>query len=108
MLAPGACPVACQQLAPGSALLAGVAGRCRRVPWLSMWTEDDGTVLPPDSARLAGAVNVPLQDVCPARSRALAAARPTRSVTALVLRALGTAPLAAPDPGDCAAARASS
>ncbi len=107
VLAPGACPVACQQLSPGSALLAGVAGD-PGVPWLSMWTEDDRTVLPPDSARLAGAVNVSLQDVCPDAEIAHSQLPGDPLVTALVLRALGTAPLAAPDPGACAAARATS
>ncbi|GAA3440029.1 lipase [Kutzneria kofuensis] len=63
-LAPGACPTACQQLAPGSPVLAPVAGAAG-LPWVSIWTEDDQTVTPPDSARLPGAVNVPLQQVCP-------------------------------------------
>lgn len=63
-LAPGACPTACRQLAPGSAVLAPIAGAAD-IPWVSIWTEDDQTVTPPDSARLAGAVNVPLQQVCP-------------------------------------------
>lgn len=63
-LAPEACPTACRQLAPGSAVLAPIAGAAD-IPWVSIWTEDDQTVTPPDSARLAGAVNVPLQQVCP-------------------------------------------
>jgi len=63
-LAPGACPTACQQLAPGSPVLAPIAGAAD-IPWVSIWTEDDQTVTPPDSARLPGAVNVPLQQVCP-------------------------------------------
>jgi hypothetical protein len=43
--APGACPVACQQLAPGSALLRELGGEPlpARLPWLSIWTEDDQT-----------------------------------------------------------------
>ena len=60
---PGECPVACQQLVPGSALLGALqsAPVSGRPPWLSLWTTDDQVVQPPDSARLAGAVNVPLQ-----------------------------------------------
>jgi triacylglycerol lipase len=96
-LAPDACPEACRQLAPGSDLLAELdqplpAG----LPWLSIWTENDETVQPPDSARLAGAVNVPLQRICPS-SRAGHGDLPTDpQVTALVLDALGTSPLTVP------------
>jgi len=102
-LVPGACPVACQQLTPGSALLRtfDTAPLPTTLPWLSVWTEKDQTVTPPDSARLAGAVNVPLQDVC-ATSQAQHGDLPTDPiVTGLVLRALGTAPLTAPAPGAC-------
>lgn len=62
---PDACPVACQQLAPGSAVLNSFAREPVSVPWLSLWTENDQTVQPPDSARLDGAINVPLQELCP-------------------------------------------
>jgi len=95
VLAPGACPVACQQLAPGSALLAGIAGP-PPVDWLSLWTRDDETVKPPDSARLPGAVNVQLQDVCPDAVVAHSQLPSDPQVTGVVLRAIGTAPLAAP------------
>lgn len=65
--APDACPVACRQIAPGSAELAELAGA--RVggllPWLSVWTADDETVTPPESARLPGAEDVAVQEVCP-------------------------------------------
>jgi triacylglycerol lipase len=97
-LVPGACPTACQQLAPGSALLRDL-GRTPlpdRLPWLSVWSENDRTVVPPDSARLAGAVNVPVQSVCPDAYVGHGQLPTDPVVTALVLRAIGTRPLAVP------------
>ena len=66
---PAACPIACQELVPGSALLTRLQKTplTHRPSWLSLWTTDDQVVRPPDSARLTGAVNVPLQQVCPTR-----------------------------------------
>jgi len=97
---PGACPTACQQLAPGSALLAGLDSPVPDPPgWLSVWTADDETVTPPDSARLPGAVNVELQDVCPAARPGHGGLPTDPTVTRLVLAALGPDPLAAPAPG---------
>lgn len=101
VVAPDACPPACRQLAPGSSLLTGLdrSALPPQLPWLSIWTENDETVQPPDSARLAGAVNVALQSLCPG-ARVSHGALPTDPlVTALVLAAVGTAPLAAP--ADC-------
>ena len=107
-LAPGACPLACQQLVPGSVLLGELDRQPvpARLPWLSVWTEDDQTVVPPDSARLAGAVNVAVQQVCP-DARVQHGQLPSDAlVTGLVLAALGTVPPAVPAPGACAALRA--
>src|SRR5262249_9792276 len=63
----GLCPAACQQLVPGSSLLTDLdrAPVPAGLSWLSLWTADDETVTPPDSARLAGATNVELQSICP-------------------------------------------
>lgn len=96
-LAPGSCPPACRQLAPGSSLLDSLDDEVPDgLPWLSIWTENDETVQPPDSARLDGAVNVAVQSICPA-ARISHSALPTDPiVTALVLGALGTAPLTEP------------
>jgi triacylglycerol esterase/lipase EstA (alpha/beta hydrolase family) len=107
-LLPDACPQACRQLAPGSSLLAELdrAAVGSRVPWLSVWTTQDQTVQPPDSARLAGAVDVPVQTVCPDEVVGHGDLPTDPAVTGLVLRALGTAPIAAPGPSDCAALRA--
>jgi triacylglycerol lipase len=102
-LVPGACPVACQQLAPGSALLSQLDATPlpAQLPWLSVWSEDDQTVTPPDSARLAGAVNVALQQICPAEQVAHAQLPTDPLVTGLVLKALGPAPISAPAPSQC-------
>ena len=66
-LAPGQCPVGCQQMASDSPLLAAL-NRGDETPagptWVSIWTTQDETVTPPESARLDGAVNLPVQSVC--------------------------------------------
>jgi triacylglycerol lipase len=97
-VAPDACPRACRQLVPGSPLLDGIDEESLPdgLPWLSIWTRDDETVQPPDSARLDGAVNLAIQSICPG-SRVSHSALPTDpAVTAVVLDALGTAPLTLP------------
>lgn len=97
-LAPASCPQACRQLAPGSDLLEDLedSGLPDRLPWLSIWTDNDETVQPPDSARLDGATNVAVQEICP-QARVAHGALPTNPiVTALVLRAIGPGPLERP------------
>jgi triacylglycerol lipase len=101
---PGECPVACQQLVPGSALLTGLQRSAQpRPPWLSLWSTDDQTVQPPDSARLAGAVNLPLQSVCPEADIQHSQLPTAPLVVGLVLRALSASSLTAPPAADCAA-----
>jgi triacylglycerol lipase len=102
-LAPGACPAACQQLVPGSPLLEGLgvtnpAGLPR---WLSLWTTDDQVVTPPDSAQLAGAIDVGVQSVCPAARISHSELPTSPVVVAMVLQALGRGPLARPSTADC-------
>jgi len=100
---PGECPVACQQLAPGSALLTRLQHSAQaRPPWLSLWSTDDQTVQPPDSARLPGAVNVPLQSVCPGVDIQHSQLPTAPLVVGLVLRALANSGVIAPAPGSCA------
>jgi triacylglycerol lipase len=104
---PAECPVACQQLVPGSALLTGLQRSAQpRPPWLSLWSTDDQTVQPPDSARLTGAVNVPLQSVCPGADIQHSQLPDAPLVDGIVLRALASGHPAAPGPGDCAALQA--
>ena len=72
-----------------------------RPRWLSLWTTDDQTVTPPDSARLAGALNVPIQSVCPAVQVSHSQLPTSPAVTAMVLQALGSGPVRAPTAADC-------
>jgi pimeloyl-ACP methyl ester carboxylesterase len=97
---PGACPVACQQLAPGSALLDDLSDTVPRPPeWLSIWTENDETVTPPDSARLDGAINVDIQQACPGRVVSHGELPSDDYVTNLVLAAISADPVQAADVG---------
>jgi triacylglycerol lipase len=105
---PAECPVACQQLVPGSALLTGLQRSAQpRPPWLSLWSDDDQTVQPPDSARLPGAVNVPLQSVCPGVHVQHSQLPDDPLVDGIVLRTLASGHVFAPAAGDCAALQAS-
>jgi triacylglycerol lipase len=100
---PDACPVACQQLTPGSSLLASlnVTSSAGLPHWLSLWTSDDQTVTPPDSARLAGAIDVQIQSVCPGVSITHSQLPTNPDVTAMVLQALSAGPLRPPTSADC-------
>jgi len=100
---PDSCPVACQQLIPGSSLLDGLdtASAAGLPRWLSLWTTDDQVVTPPTSARLPGAIDVPVQSVCPSASISHSQLPTNADVTAMVLQALGTGPLRRPTPADC-------
>jgi hypothetical protein len=92
---------ACQQLAPGSDLLDDLNGGDETPAgpqWLSVWTEQDETVTPPDSARLDGAVNVALQDLCPGLQVTHGELPTGPVVRALVLQALSTQDVARPAP----------
>jgi triacylglycerol lipase len=100
---PGACPTACQQLVPGSSLLAGLDASPvpARPSWMSLWTTDDQVVTPPTSARLPGAINVPIQSICPAQQISHEQLPTNPVVTAIVLQAIGPGPLRAPTAADC-------
>jgi triacylglycerol esterase/lipase EstA (alpha/beta hydrolase family) len=102
-LLPGACPLACQQLVPGSALLRGVDAQAlpAALPWLSVWTQDDQTVTPPESARLAGALNVPVQQICPGVQVSHSELPSNPLVAGIVLAALNNPRMSAPLPAQC-------
>ncbi|MCW2696860.1 MAG: estB [Modestobacter sp.] len=66
-IAPDQCPVGCQQLTTDSPLLdrLNAGDETPAGPtWVSVWTTVDGTVTPPESARLDGALDLPVQSVC--------------------------------------------
>jgi triacylglycerol esterase/lipase EstA (alpha/beta hydrolase family) len=108
-VAPDACPAACRQLAPGSPEIVELtrARAGEAVPWLSVWTADDDTVTPPDTAsQLAGTLHVEVQAVCPGL-RVTHSQLPTDpAVTGLVLRALSAGPLSTDVAADCPTVRA--
>lgn len=97
------CPTACQQLVPGSAMLTSLqqTAVATRPPWLSLWTIDDQGVQPPESARPPGAVNMPLQSICPGMSIQHGRLPTAPLVVGIVLRALRASSLTAPRPSDC-------
>jgi triacylglycerol lipase len=101
-LTPEVCEQACRQLVPGSALLTGLAALPRpAIPWLSIWTETDGVVLPSASSALPGVAAIRLQSICPSARTPHASLPGSRLVMGLVLRALGTRPLPRPTEADC-------
>jgi triacylglycerol lipase len=64
----GQCPTACEQLAPGSELLARLNSRDETPSgpeWITLRTDKDTVVTPTTSARLDGALNIRVQAVCP-------------------------------------------
>jgi triacylglycerol esterase/lipase EstA (alpha/beta hydrolase family) len=104
-VAPDQCPVGCAQLATGSAFLArlNTGDETPDGPtWVSIWTTQDTTVTPPDSAKLAGALNLTVQSVC-ARAQVTHGQLPTSPlVQQMVRRELRAGPPVHLGPSDCA------
>ena len=102
----GQCPTACQQLAPGSDLLAGLnRGSGSEVPagpvFVSLWTRHDEVVLPPSSAVLAGGINIEIQAVCPGSAVTHSQLPSDPLVAAMVLAQLQPSPPVQLDADDC-------
>lgn len=96
---PAACPEACRQLVPGSDLLDGLNDDDETPAgpqWLSVWSAADETVTPPDTARLDGATNLRLQDLCAGARTGHGQLPRDVQVQAIVLGALGAGPVTAP------------
>jgi triacylglycerol lipase len=104
-LAPGQCPVGCQQMVTDSAVLAGLndGDETPEGPtWVSIWTTQDETVTPPDSARLDGALNLPVQSVCAQEQVGHGDLPRDRLVQQMVLAELAAGRPADLGPQDCA------
>ena len=101
---PDRCPAGCLDLATGSALLAtlnAVDETPGDAEWISVWTTQDSVVTPPESARLDGALNLPVQSVC-AGARLSHRQLPTSPlVQGMVLLQLGAGDPVELGPGDC-------
>jgi triacylglycerol esterase/lipase EstA (alpha/beta hydrolase family) len=98
------CPEACQQLAPGSDLLRrlNAGDETPAGPtWVSIWTDQDQTVTPPDSARLEGAVNLTVQSVCAGTQVSHGDLPRNPVVQAMVLDELGAGAPVALTAADC-------
>ncbi len=93
VFAPDACPVACQQLTPGSRFLADLRTPVQNPPmWLALWTTQDQTVTPPASGGLEGGLSLPVQSICPDLRVAHSALPTNPVVTRMVLAAIGPGP----------------
>lgn len=94
--AAGTCPEACLQLAPDSDFLRALNAGDETPDgpaWTSIWTESDQVVTPPDSARLEGAVDLTVQELCSAARPGHGDLPGDRAAQALVIGALQS-----PDP----------
>ena len=103
-VAGGACPEACRQLDPDSDLLLGL-NRGDETPdgplWVSIWTDDDRTVVPPSSGSLEGALDYAVQDVCPDAVVAHGELPRTAATILMVTAALGVPRPVLPDSSLC-------
>lgn len=102
------CPAACQQLVPGSTLLSGLNedGPINGPQVVSIWTDQDQVVTPPDTARLDGATNLTVQSICPREQVDHGSLPRDTVVQQLVVRALAVKPFVAPTSKDCSALKA--
>ncbi|WP_448640033.1 lipase family alpha/beta hydrolase [Geodermatophilus sp. URMC 63] len=102
---PGQCPEACRQLATDSPLLTDLNAGDETPAgptWVSVWTAQDQTVTPPDSARLDGALNLEVQSVCPSARVAHGDLPRAPLVQAIVLAELAPGDPVELGPADCA------
>jgi pimeloyl-ACP methyl ester carboxylesterase len=97
----GSCPTACRQLAPDSELLRTLNAGDETPDgpvFVSVWSTADRTVVPPDSARLAGALDFTVQSVCPSARTSHGDLPGDPVVAAALTTTLGTAAPKPPAP----------
>jgi triacylglycerol esterase/lipase EstA (alpha/beta hydrolase family) len=100
----GRCPTACRQLEPDSDLLRALNAHDETPDgprFVSVWSDADEVVVPPDSARLDGAVNLTVQSVCPGARTSHAGLPGDPVVLALLDSSLGVDPPAVPTDVAC-------
>ena len=100
----GTCPLACQQLDPGSALLAQLDNQPLPIGLvvLSVWTTLDDVVIPPQSAVIDGVPSPSLQSICPADASRHGDLPRDRVAEKIIVEALGAGALPTWGPRDCA------
>jgi pimeloyl-ACP methyl ester carboxylesterase len=109
VLDPTRCVEACAQLRPGSQFLRDLNSDDETpgtASWTAVWTTRDQTVTPVESARLEGAVNVRLQDVCADSEVGHGSINRNPLPLGLVVLALRGELPTAPPPSQCPAIRA--
>lgn len=97
----GNCPPACRQLVPDSDFLRRLNSGDETPPgpaFVSVWSESDQVVVPTDSARLEGALNLTVQQLCPSARTGHGQLPDDGVVTAAALAALGPGPAEPPEP----------
>jgi triacylglycerol esterase/lipase EstA (alpha/beta hydrolase family) len=104
---PDRCPLACQQLATGSQLISQLNSGDETPPgpmWVSIWTRDDEVSTPPQTAKLTGALDFAVQQVCPGAQVSHDQLPASPVVIAMVEAQLRRTPPAVPGPSVCRAA----
>lgn len=98
------CPDACVQLGTGSDVMTelNAADETPDGPqWVTIWTTDDQAVLPPESARLEGALDFTVQSVCDGIAVGHTDMVRNSAVVAMVTAVLAGAEPTAPDESVC-------
>ena len=103
---PTPCPVACQQIVTDSDVIRSL-NEGDETPagpeWVSIWSDDDEVVVPPDSAKLDGALAFSVQSICPHVTVVHQGMASNRVVVAMVRREIGRSAPGRPESSVCKA-----